>query len=154
MTHPGTVSELSETRVAAEQAVREAVVAQLADADPHYLDLHAWGDTYVAMTRRLAELARAMGAQVRDYGSRRLLHDAEGADPAARLAMVAGHLDELHRALETARAAAVAYQAEIANVRITVDPDAQRRPGRNEIDHEVMPYWPGLAPRPPDDETD
>ena len=149
------MSELSETRVAAEQAVRTAVLAQLADDDPHYLDFHAWSDTYVAISRRLAELAQVMSAQVRDYGSRRLLHDAEGADPKARLAVVAGYLDELHRSLEAARVAAVAYQAEIAHVRVTVDPDAERRPGRNEFDHQVMPFWPGLAPRPPeDDEAD
>lgn len=149
------MSELSENRVDAEQAVRTAVLAQLADDDPHHLDFAAWGDTLEVMARRLAELTQTMSAQVRDYGTHRLLLDAEGADPSARLAMIAGHLDTVHRAMQTATGAAASFRAEIAHVGVAVDPDAVPRPARNEFDHQVMPFWPGLAPRPPEgDETD
>ena len=154
MTHPGPVNELSETRVAAEQAVRNAVVAQLDDEDPHHLDFAAWGQTLEMITRRLAELSQTMSAQIRDYGTRRLLLDAEGADPAARLAMAAGHLDGVHRAMQTAHEAAQGFRAEITQVGVAVDPDAERRMPRNEIDHEVMPFWPGLTAKPQGNEDD
>ena len=138
------MSEGHEARVAAALAVRSAVLLQLEDPDAHPLDLDAWGETLDAITRRLAELAQAMSVQVRLAGTRRLLSDDEGADPAARAVAAAAQLAEVHRGLTIAREAALGFRAELAHVGVEVDPHAVPL-SFNEWNHEVMPFWPGLT---------
>lgn len=145
------MSEGHEARVAAALAVRSAVLVQLEDADPHHLDVDAWGETLDAVLGRLAELAQAMSVQVRVSGTRRLLRDDEGADPDARLAAAAAQLAEVHRNLMGAREAALGLRGELAHLGVEVDPHAVPR-SYNEWNHEVMPFWPGRTD--PADEGD
>ncbi len=98
---------------------REAVHAQCGPTPgAEHGEFYALGGELVATLRAIESLTRVLAVEVAGYGRARVLRDDTGADPALRLEIAAGHLDELGGLLTRAERVANKYWSEIGHVAV------------------------------------